>query len=109
MRSFLLLCQVVGIDAGVGDGLVGGDERVLAERVHAADLLAVEVRAGVKVLQLGGEGDAHPLRVERLNRGAAADAVKESVPEVVHRFSDGRESAHAGDDDASCNVIHKTE
>src|SRR5690606_33381189 len=99
--SPLLVREGRRVEAGVPDGLVGGDDGVLAEGVIAASLLAVEVVARLEPLELAGELGRERFGVEVGEGRRAALAAHHGVPEGGDAEADGGERAEAGDDHAA--------
>ena len=103
----LVLGHGVGVKTRIGHGFIGGDEGVLAERIHAPHLFFVEVLGGVKVLEFAGEGRAQAFGVERLDGACTARSVHQPVPERIDRMADGRKRSHTGNDNPACGSIHR--
>ena len=92
-----VVVQAAG-QAGLVERLAGADERELDVAVRAPHLLAVEDVGRVEVLDLGGDLDAEPGRVEVRDRRDAGASGDEPVPGRGHVVAERRDRAHAGDD-----------
>ena len=97
--------EALGIDraqnAAVLHGLLGGSHGILRKEVHAAlgGHVHAEIRS-VKILDLGRDLDLEIRGIEFGDGADAADAALEAVPEGGQAVADGRNHAHAGDDNS---------
>ena len=97
----LVVDRAVGAEAGVGHGLVGGDERVLRVEVQVGGLLLAQQRRAVEVLDLGGHLDLEGLGVEVGDGADAAAPGDHALPGLLGRVAERRHGADAGD----CNPV----
>src|SRR5512139_3813303 len=97
-------------EAGHAHRLVGGDcgepGVAVGERNDAVALEVLEAGFVIEVLDLRGNEDLQILERKAAERADARFPGTQSGPELVHRCSDGRYSAHAGDDDAPLLFSH---
>ena len=93
----LAVDRSLGIETGVGHGLVGGDERVLRVEVEVRRLLLAQEIGAVEVLDLGGDLDLERLGVKVGDGADAAATGNHALPRLLGRVSKRRNGADAGD------------
>ena len=106
--SSLRSVQIRRIEAGILDGLVGGDQGVQGEGVEAARGLAVKIVEGVEAFQLASERGGVGLRVEIGNRSSATVSAHHGVPEGLDGQAERSQGSHACDDNPGLTVRHES-
>ena len=87
-------------DAGVGERLLGSDEREAVRPRRVLEQPPVARERIVEALHLGGDAHRIAARVELRDRGAAAAAGEQRAPGRLDIVADRRDEADAGDRDA---------
>ena len=85
------------LEAGLGDGLAGGDDGELREAVHEADVFGSEVIFGDVAADLGGVFEADLRDVDGLDLGDGGAACGEGLPEGFGVVSEGADGSDTGD------------
>ena len=88
-------------EAGVADGLVGGDHGELLEPRHAPLLLTVDGLRGIEVIDVAADAGRVLGDVEVRERVDAGASRRERLPHRLGAYAHRAYDADAGDDDAS--------
>ena len=95
----------LALDAAVGNCLNGRRHGVLGEEIHAPRVAAGDsVLLGIKFLDLCCHGNLGVGRIKARNLADTAPAVFQALEDRLNITADGRDRAHAGND----NSVHST-
>src|SRR5581483_710106 len=90
--------QPSGVDSGITQGLVTGDNRVLTEWIESLRELAIQKFERIEPFDIAREPCVERRRIEPRNRTGAALTTQGRGPKFADRIANRRERAHASDD-----------